>query len=796
MDSWKLTYFEWQPEKQGLHESLLTLGNGYFATRGAAEESVANGIHYPGTYLVGGYNRLKSEVNGQLVENEDFVNWPNWLPLNFKIEGGDWFDLQKVTLLDYRIELDIQKGLLCRQLRFKDKQGNISRLSCRRIVSMHDMHMAAIQWILEPENWSADIQLRSGLDGNIVNQGVDEHEALNNRHLELLEKGLSDTEGIYLKVQTNQSNIVMVQAATTRFYIDDQPFTPKARLKEKESFIAQDFTVACSQGKAIVIEKIVSLYTSRDWAISEPGLEARKAVMRAGRFEELLKHHTATWKQLWSRCDIEITGDNYIQMVLRLHVFHLLQTASFNSIELDTGIPARGLHGEGYRGHIFWDELYIFPFFNLRIPELTRELIMYRYRRLREARHIAKAAGYRGACFPWQSGSDGQEETADLLLYPESGKWYRDYTYLQRHVNSAIAYNIWQYYQASHDKEFLSFYGARMFMEIALFWSSLATYSEEKGRYELKGVVGPDEYHTYYPGQDTPGLNNNAYTNVMASWVLQRAADVLNKLTESRRRELLESLKIDQQELERWQHISSKMYVPFFDEKIISQFEGYEKLKELDWQAYKKKYGEYMRLDFILEAEGDNVNNYKASKQADVLMLFYVFSYEELKQLLAHMGYHFPKEWMQENIRYYEERNSHGSTLSQLVGSWVLARSNRQKSWHYFSKALQSDINDLQGGSTKEGIHLGAMAGTVDMIQRGYTGMEIRDDVLWFDPLLPDHLEHVSMRICYRSFWFTLHLSHHKMEIYFEEGLKDQIRIGFRGKVHTSINKQTLTFKL
>jgi trehalose/maltose hydrolase-like predicted phosphorylase len=315
-------------------------------------------------------------------------------------------------------------------------------------------------------------------------------------------------------------------------------------------------------------------------------------------------------------------GDANAQMVLRLHIFHLLQTASFHTIDLDTGIPARGFHGEGYRGHIFWDELFIFPFLNMRIPELTRELIMYRYRRLGEARHIAEQAGCKGACFPWQSGSNGREETSELLLNPRSGKWNPDNSFLQRHINAAIAYNIWQYYQATHDKEFMSFYGARMILEIALFWSSLATYREETGRYELKGVVGPDEYHTQYPGNELIGLCNNAYTNVMASWVLQKVPDVLAILTEDRRIELLQSLDINKHELDRWKEICSKMYVPFHKGNIISQFEGYEELKDLDWEKYTSKYGNYMRLDYILDAEGDSVENYKASKQADVLMLF------------------------------------------------------------------------------------------------------------------------------------------------------------------------------
>ncbi len=796
MDPWKLFYKEWKPKEQGRQEALLTLGNGYFATRGAAEEAAADDINYPGTYLAGGYNRLTSEIEGTLVENEDFVNWPNWLHLTFSIEGGPWFKVEEVQLHHYYKELDLQQGLLTRVLRFEDNDGNITSLTCKRLVSMHNQHLAAIQWILEPVNWSGEIKIRSGLDGNIVNQNVDEHTKLNNKHLELVSSHLVEPEGIYLKVKTNQSEIVMAQAARTCFYKGEQRLEAPSQLIKNGRFIAQEFTLSCTKAQSLVIEKTVSLYTSRDWAISEPGLEAHKALKRAGRFAELLAAHIKAWKQLWNRCNIEITESQEALPVLRLHIFHLLQTASFHTIDIDTGVTARGLHGEGYRGHIFWDELFIFPFFNMRIPELTRELIMYRYRRLEEARHIARKAGCRGACFPWQSGSDGQEETSSLLLNPMNNTWNPDHTYLQRHINAAIAYNVWQYYLSSNDLEFMYFYGARLFLEIALFWSSLASFSKEKGKYELKGVIGPDEYHTCYPGADKPGLHNNAYTNIMAAWVLKRASDVLQLFTEANRAELLSSLDLDEQELNRWQEISSTMYIPFQHGNIISQFEGYEDLKELDWDKYKKKYGEHLRLDFILDYKGDSVNNYKASKQADVLMLFYIFTNTELKELFEHMGYTFSEELVKNNIDYYRPRNAHGSTLSKLVESWILARIDRKKSWDYFLHALKSDVEDIQGGSTQEGIHLGAMAGTLDLIQRCYTGMEIKGDVIWLDPHLPEDLEHIKMRLFYKAYWFTLHINHHKMEVYFEGDMQEEIKIGFRGKIHSSKNNDTLTFNL
>jgi alpha,alpha-trehalase len=270
-----------------------------------------------------------------------------------------------------------------------------------------------------------------------------------------------------------------------------------------------------AEGEQATVEKTLALFTSRDQASSECALEARKTVARAGQFAELLDSHALAWQQLWRRFDMEIelketaaSQNGHAELILRLHMFHLLQTASLNTLELDVGVPARGLHGEAYRGHIFWDELFIFPLLNLRLPEITRALLKYRFRRLDEARAMAREAGYRGAMYPWQSGSDGREESQKLHLNPQSGRWIPDRSCLQRHVNAAVAYNIWQYYQVTDDMEFMAFYGAEMFLEIARFWASLAHYNERLDRYEILGVMGPDEYHDGYPDVEEGGLNN------------------------------------------------------------------------------------------------------------------------------------------------------------------------------------------------------------------------------------------------------------------------------------------------
>lgn len=756
-DPWVLAYSDFDPAMEGRRETLFALGNGYFVTRGAAAESSADDVHYPGTYLAGGYNRLTTTISGREVEHEDLVNFPNWLPLTLRVEDGEWLDLRRLEILAFRQSLDLRRGLYERTVHVRDPHGRETRIVERRFVHMDEKHLAGQHVAVVAVNWSGRLTVRAFIDGGVVNAGVLRYRPFNGRHVAVRETASIDAETVLLDAETTQSEVRVTQAARLRVSINGEAYEGGRRTFAEATSIGQEIALDLSVGDRIDVEKIVALYSSRDLAISDPRTEARDAVARAGRFDDLLRSHALAWAQLWRRCDmsmdVEARSDlsNDAHLIVRLHIFHLLQTVSWHTMEVDSGVPARGWHGEGYRGHIFWDELFIFPFLSLRLPILTRSLLLYRHRRLPAARLAARAAGYRGAMFPWQSGSNGREETDVMFLNPRSGNWIEDHTHLQRHVGAAVAYNVWQYHQATADFQFLYIYGAELLFEIARFWASIAEWNEARGRYDIRGVMGPDEFHDRYPDRRTPGLDNNAYTNVMASWCIARALELFELLPAERCRELCERLCLEEEELERWNDVSRKLYLPFHEDGILSQFEGYEALEEFDWEAYREKYGNIMRLDLILEQEGDTPNRYKLSKQADVLMLFYLFSAEELAEIFARLGYAFDSATIPRTIDYYLRRTSNGSTLSGIVHAWVLARSCRRRSWTLFTEALRSDIDDIQGGTTPEGIHLGAMAGTVDLLQRCYVGLELRGDCLHFHPALPEGLDRLSFRLRYRK---------------------------------------------
>ena len=779
MGEWSLVYDGFDPSQERLREALCTLGNGYFATRGAAPENAADDVHYPGTYLAGGFNRLETEIAGRTVENEDLVNMPNWLVLRFRPAQGRWFDTATDGLLEYRQELDMRNGVLVRHLRFADDEGRRTRVTQRRFVHMDNMHLAGLQTTFVAENWSGELQVHSGLDGRVVNAGVERYRQLNGQHLRVLEQSSVEGEAIYLRAHTVQSRLRVALAARTRVLEDVEA---ARELVEEDGYIAEELVVPVVEGQPVTIDKVVALFTSRDPAISEAGLASRTLIRRADGIDELLRSHVLAWERLWRRFDIELDSDERTRMILRLHVFHLLQTVSMNTVHLDVGVPARGLHGEAYRGHIFWDEMFIFPVLNLRLPVVTKALLEYRRRRMGEALWAAQQAGYEGAMYPWQSGSDGREESQQLHLNPRSGRWLPDNSHLQKHVNLAVAYNIWHYYQVTGDHDFLRFRGGDMYIQVARFLASLTSYSHAYDRYEICGVMGPDEYHDAYPDADEPGLCNNSYTNVMTVWVLERAVEIFRVLAPYQRAELAEAVELRADELDHWEDITRKMRIVFHD-GVISQFEDYAQLAEFDWDAYRARYGDIQRLDRILEAEGDSTNRYKLSKQADVLMLFYLLSVSELSELLAKLGYAFDEHVMQRTIDYYQARTSHGSTLSNVVQSWVLAKSDRARSWHFFKQALESDISDVQGGTTAEGIHLGAMAGSVDLLQRCYAGLETRDDVLWFDPVLPKEAGRVAFNLHFRGHHLRVVLSASDLQISSALTSAPPMQLGFRGTV-------------
>jgi len=775
--SWLLTFDGYDPDDEKRREALCAVGNGYVATRGAWPGCPADAVHAPGTYLAGCYNRLTDEVGGETVENESLVNVPDWLPLSVAVGDGDWLGPETAELLAHQLELDLRRGVLTRRFRLRAPGGEVVAGVERRFVSMAEPHLAGLALTVVAEGWSGRLRVRSAIDGSVRNSGVERYQALSSRHLadvvpEARAGGLA-----LLTARTSQSWTRIGVATRTTATVGGTSYDdwrPAGGPLEAGHELAVDVRA----GDVVAVHKTAAVFSSRDAAISEPGAAAVEAA--GAEFEEALGRHVLAWSQLWRGFDLDLSGsgDGALAAV-RLNTFHLLQSVSPHTAGVDAGVPARGLHGEAYRGHIFWDELFVFPVLTLRMPALIRARLLYRCRRLPAARAAARAAGHAGAMYPWQSGSDGREESQRRHLNPLSGRWLPDATNLQRHVGIAVAYTMWQYVRATGDSDFLIDHAAEVVVEVARFFASLASYDEGLDRFRVRGVVGPDEFHTGYPDAPYDGVDDNAYTNVMAVWVLRRAADALAALPTWRRTELTESLGLRPEEPGEWETICRRMYVPFHD-GVISQFAGYGELAELDWERYRREYGDLRRLDRILEAEERSVASYQVSKQADVLMLLYLLSPAEVCGLLRGLGYDADDDLLRRTVRYYLDRTSHGSTLSALVHAWGLATLDHGQALRFLDQTLRSDTGEagVHGGTTAEGIHLAAMAGSIDLLQRRFTGLEIdSDEALRFAPAWPPELGALTMTLRYRRHRLTIRVSADTVDVRSDPGTAAPVRV-------------------
>lgn len=397
------------------------------------------------------------------------------------------------------------------------------------------------------------------------------------------------------------------------------------------------------------------------------------------------------------------------------------------------------------------------------------------------ARAAAQSLGLKGAVFPWQSGSSGREETPPVLYNPMLEAWMPDNSHHQRHVGLQVALSVWRYFQFTRDEIFMRDVGAELILDVARAFASMAEYDQATGRYSIHHVMGPDEFHDGYPDSPGTGLTDNAYTNILASWVMTKALEIHDWLDDVDVAVLRAHLQLTDDELHRIDEVSRKLRLVFHSDGVLSQFDGYEGLRELDWDAYREKYGNIGRLDLILTAEGDSPNNYKLSKQADTAMIFYLFPPAELNQVLERLGYTLNESTVRRTIEYYRERTSDGSTLSQIVYAWAINGFDPDAAWPLYQQALEADIDNDAGSSTSGGIHNGVMAGTVDYVQRCLAGMHVDGDTLCFNPALPDAVDDVSFRVYFRANPVQITASRTRVDVGVEADAKNPVTISVRG---------------
>jgi trehalose/maltose hydrolase-like predicted phosphorylase len=766
--NWTLDYYEYSPEKERQREALCTIGNGFFSSRGNIEGLNNPEISYPATYISGVYNKLSSYIHEKNIINEDLVRCPDFMSVKFKISNGEWLDISQVEILEYHQQLNFKNSTLCRYILFQDHKKRITSVVSKRLISMNSKNINALEYTITPENYSAEISFKSILNGDIKNEGVKRYEDFSSKHLQTLDSGELD-DVIFLTVKTIESNIIITGASKIFLQLNNKPIQPHFYYKQNNYSIEQQFSTFVSEKRSFKVEKISSIQLSR---VSDGDIHTKviSSISSVNGWSEVYSPHAKAWEKLWNQVDIEVEGDNYTQRSIRLNMHHILITASIHNRKDDTSLPARGLTGEAYRGHIFWDELFILPFYIMHFPQIAKSILMYRYRRLDRAREIAFSNGLRGALFPWQSEHDGSEGSQEIHLNPVSGLWEKDKSSLQSHISSAIAYNVWAYYQATLDVEFLELYGAEIIFEVTLFWSSKAIFNNVSKKYEIDNVMGPDEFHEVYPESPDIGLQNNAYTNILAVWIMMKALDLLYVLSDTRLSELKKQLQIDDMEIKRWHKISNNMHLSINEEGIVSQFDGFLGLKELPWEEYRNKYQNITRMDRILKAEGKSPNHYQILKQADFLMIFYLFSFEDIKEILTRLGYKITEGFLRNNYDYYLSRTTHGSTLSAVVHAYISCIvGEKEKCLSFFIQALRADIDDIQCGTTEEGIHLGMMGGTIHVLLSIFAGIEVRKNIIRINPHLPDKWKRLKFNYLFRDNCYHIEIFRKRIMIHVTE---------------------------
>lgn len=708
-------------EKEGTNVSLHCQGNGYVNMRGSICFLPSSSSNYKATYLAGVYNRLESVVNGRTIENEDLVNCGEiW---NIEIAITTYNDGQARTSIvnsqsqikSFCKNLCLRDGSLETEAIVEDEYGNQLSIRILQCVSMYDKNIAAARYSIKPLNFDGHVDIKTSINCNVRNLCVERYNTLNNSHLIKRQDYISkDRSTVGIEVETINSLIKVGIAAKTIYKTHDVV----QDVIVEDSAVFNKVQIEVHKNETAIIEKIISIFNSKQ----DNDYQFIKAVdytKRYSNYIDVLENSSAAWHRLWQKIDIQV--DNRLeQKITRLYLYHLMIAFSPHNKDLDAGLGPRGLTGESYRGHIFWDEIMVMPFYAKHFPETAKAMLMYRYNRIEKAKEAAQQDGYQGAMFPWQSGSDGREESQIIHYNPVSKCWDDDNSRHQRHVSLAIAYNIYQYWRYTKDEDFMINYGICMLIEICRFWASKSVYASDD-RYHIYNVMGPDEFHEMMPTSmqsesNKHGVNDNAYTNIMVSWLMMFAKDICSFFN-GKLNNLYKKMNVIGSELEKWSDISSNIFLSI-NNGIIEQFDGFLEMQELDFEEYKNKYGNIERIDRILKSEGKTPDDYQVCKQADLIMAFYNFPFESEKELFSYsiadifknMGYNIDNRGINDNFDYYFSRTTHGSTLSKVVFSKVAKELGRNElAQQLWKDAIRSDFFDMQG-TTKEGIHIGVMS--------------------------------------------------------------------------------------
>ncbi|NIA57293.1 glycoside hydrolase family 65 protein [Massilia sp. TW-1] len=704
-EPWRIREDALEPARAFLHETLFTLGNGWIGMRGTPDEGTTGGAGQTleGTYLNGFHDtesiRYPENAYGLARVNEFMLNVPNAKRVAAVVDG-ERFALDTGRVLAWERTLDFRTGLLVRTVEWETSTGKRLRIASRRLVALSRKHVAAIEYAVTPLNFSGTVRIVADVDADVTNlQAGDDPRvgsALTGPSLVEVAREVG-AQDVLLLQKTRHSGFTLATATAS------VPSAASA-VRVEPVALGQAFEADVAQGATFTVHKYVAYASSRDMrdAAAGPHARAEVAAARDAGFVALAAEQAAYLARFWIDADVAIAGDDALQQGVRFNQFHLLQSVGRDG---RTNIAAKGVTGEGYEGHYFWDtEIYVFPFFLYSRPEIARALLQYRYNGLPKARERARQMAHdKGALYPWRTIA-GEECSA---YFPAGTAQY--------HINADVAYSIRLYLLATSDFDFMAEQGAEIVLETARIWTGIGSY-DRKGRFCINEVTGPDEY--------TALVNNNYYTNAMARMHMTFAADVAERLRSERPADyarVAHAIGLDDAEIRAWRAASAAMFLPYDDDLgIHEQDDSFLSKKVWDFANTPKE-----NYPLLLHYHPLVIYRHQVCKQADVVLALLLLSKE------------FSLDDKRRDFEFYERVTTHDSSLSSCIFSIVASEiGDKQKAYAYFMETARLDLDNTHA-NTQYGVHTAAMAGTWLGVAYGFAGMRLDEAGLRFAPTLP-----------------------------------------------------------
>ncbi len=722
-EDWQVTEEEFKVKNNHHNETIFAQGNGYIGIRGIFEEDYSGPAYSttPGIYINGVY-ASEDIIYGEKIpklpkKTQMIVNLADWTSINLYLEN-EKFDMLKGKVENYKRTLNMKKGILSRQLVWTSPAGKKIELKITRLLSFINHHQGIIDYRVKPVNFTGKIRIVSALNGKVKNY----HHMRNKKPLKVIDRD-KENNNLYLIQETTNTKINIGFIMRNLISVNDDTASElKRNYQVKEEKIYEDIILNVTKGQEIVFNKYVYFYSSEgksylsnDEEIKQ-GIKSIDTAVKKGYYAQL-EEQQLFLKDYWNNADIKIEGDKALQQAFRFNAFHLLQSTGRGG---SRNVAAKGLTGEYYEGHYFWDtETYTIPYFLYSQPKIARDLLMYRYHTLDKARKNARRVKLAGALYPWRT-INGDEASGFFMG-----------STVQYHIDADITYAIYLYDKTAADPEFIYDYGAEIVMETARMWNSRGSYIKMKeNKFCINEVCGPDEYK--------PGVNNNCYTNYMAKFNLEYALEIVDYMKEEvpdKYKRLKKKIDLSCDELQQWQEAANKMYLPYNKElKIYPQDDSFLYKDPIDISSIPQEEFPLVRNWHPLV-----IWRYQLIKQADVLLLMLL------------LGDKFTREEKKRNYDYYEPRTTHDSSLSPSIHSIIASEIDYfEEAYYYFCQTARLDLDDYNQNAY-QGIHTACMGSTWMALVQGFAGMRNYNGKLYFNPYLPDKWQAYEFKLRYRK---------------------------------------------